>query len=49
MQAVAAARLVYEITHSAPAVGILTVVSRRPGILLTEVGGRWPTGRTGAG
>jgi MFS family permease len=39
-QTVAAGWLVYELTQSAAAVGVLTVLSRGPGILLTEVGGQ---------
>lgn len=40
MQTVAAGWLVYEITGSAAAVGVLTVVSRGPGILLSGLGGQ---------
>jgi len=40
MQTVAAGWLVYEITNSAAAVGVLTVVSRGPGILLSGLGGQ---------
>lgn len=39
-QTVAAGWLAFEMTQSAAAVGVLTVLSRGPGILLTEVGGQ---------
>ena len=40
MQTVAAGWLVYQLTHSAAAVGVLTVMSRAPGIALSSVGGQ---------
>jgi MFS family permease len=40
MQTVAAGWLVYQLTESAAAVGVLTVVSRAPGIALSSVGGQ---------
>jgi MFS family permease len=40
MQTVAAGWLVYQLTHSAAAVGVLTVMSRAPGIALSSAGGQ---------